>query len=50
MDHATDRVGSEIIAIGGETGRDTHGQGACLGLALTLSGSLDPESSETKQL
>lgn len=50
VDHATDNMGPEIIAIGGEMERDTHGQGTCLGLALSLSGSLDPGSSETKEL
>lgn len=30
VDRATDNMGPEIIAIGGEIERDTHGQGTCL--------------------
>ena len=32
-------MGPERIAEGGETERGTHGQGACLGLSLIVSGS-----------
>lgn len=50
VDSAMENTGPAVIATGEWTDRGAHGPGACLGLALTLWGPLDPGSSEPQGL